>query len=215
MHSTTIVKLNFFQGTQPLAASTMEQQRAPNTVSIELPIDFSWGIGVWKFTWNALSALFLQPVLDFSGLLDLSIVLLLLERVGTSLQPFEHKLLPAIVTENGLFEIENDVAQTMVLGSPAIGLFGSLALLFSCFVNSSYSSTTSWLQRGSGTLLLYIILILFCLESILVLSILLIACQALYAEESGVLLLVLFLCWLASLVGSNYARQYLFQQMGD
>jgi hypothetical protein len=193
----------------------MEQQTGRNTVTIQLPLDFSCGNIIWKFLWNAVSVFFLEPVLDSSGLVDLSIALLLLERIGTSLQPLEQKVLPAIVTDSGLFETINELAHTVVLGSPAIGLLGSLALLFSCFVNSSFSSTPSWLHQGSGTLILYIILIIFCLESSLILSILLIACKTLHFDESGGLLLVLFLCCLTSLVGSNYARRYVVQQMGD
>jgi hypothetical protein len=218
-----VVILDYFQRLQPYrvwnnfepSGSTMEQQTGRNTVTIQLPLDFSWGNIIWNFLWNAVSAFFVEPVLDSSGLVDLSIALLLLERMGTSLQPLDQKILPAIVTDSGLFETINELAHTMVLGSPAIGLIGSLALLFSCFVNSSFSSTPPWLHQGSGTLILYIIFILFCLESSLILSILFIACQTLHFDESGGLLLVLFSCCLTSLVGSNYARRYLFQQMGD
>jgi hypothetical protein len=216
-----VVILDSFQRLQPYrvwnnsepSGSTMEQRTGRNTVTIQLPLDFSWGNKVWNFLWDAVSAFFLEPVLDSSGLVDLSIALLLLERIGTFLQPSEQKLLPAIVTDSSLFVTINELAHSVVLGSPAIGLLGSLALLFSCFANSSFSSTPSWLRQGSGNLILYIILILFCLESSLILSILLIACQTLHFDESGGLLLVLFLCCLTSLVGSNYARRYLFQHM--
>lgn len=199
-----------------------------NPTVIRLPLNLIWfdrTVGLLKDVVRIFSFLF-EPILDHKGLLDLSIGILVVERIGSSLLPLEEKFLPAIITStsgNDLFlEVIREheyLTNSMIFGSaPVVGLFGSIALIFSFMANSSINTSTlfpSWLNTHSGAIALYLIFILFCLEAFLIMAILAIACQNIYSDERSGLLIILLLFWAISLIGSNYARYHLYQQMGD
>jgi hypothetical protein len=180
---------------------------------------------------NGLHDSIFEPIMDPMILIDLSIALLILERVGANLQPYE----PRFLNESNMAVPPQQVANDKVdpstivtlLGSPLMALFGTLALVFSCMANSSYNSHSTLLADGlrmasqqRSAVLLYILLVLFCFESVLVLSILLVACHALTfpqyeAEEHITVLFLLTVAWVISLMSSNFLRYNLYQSIGD
>jgi hypothetical protein len=196
---------------------------------------------------SCLCLLFVEPIMDTSSLLDLSIGLLLLERVGSSLQPYETTLLTT--TEKMIYsESTNLQGNTLTseqlellqrhdqafhsfagpafafLGSPFC-LFLSLAAMFIVVANSSSNSAIFaplWfriLTHQSTTFVMYILIVLFVLESVLVVCILVLACHALlfpqYLEENMSILFVLSGLWTASLMASSLVRYNLHQSIGD
>jgi hypothetical protein len=165
-----------------------------------------------SFCQRSIQTIFLEPVLNTSGLLNLSILLLLLQRMVSSLS-FEQRLnfTDTVISDGSILRdpTNGSYSTSSIFESPfALGFFGSLALVVSCVAYQSGSAI-------SGPLITTIIVILFTFESALILAILMVACQSLYSEDSTSLLIALLLIWTMSLVGSNVSRYFLYSQMGD
>lgn len=176
-------------------------------------------------------SIFLEPIIDPMSLIDLSIALLVTERVVASLQSYETKFL----TDNLILKNYQQSGGTdegaswnigVVFESPVVGLLGILALS-SCILKSSHrldSTLTPLWERmppsQSSAILLYLLLALFCFECGLVISIFLLACHALTFPEYATgeyitTLLFLSVAWLISLIGSHFLRYNLYQSLGD
>jgi hypothetical protein len=101
---------------------------------------------------NGLHDSIFEPIMDPMILIDLSIALLILYRVGANLQPYE----PRFLNESSMAvppqQVVNDKVDpstiVTVLGSPLMALFGTLALVFSCMANSSYNIHSTLLADG-------------------------------------------------------------------
>jgi hypothetical protein len=213
-----------------------------NGTSIRIPINSLWldrprdFVGdAWQLTKDAVGCITLlfEPIMDRTSLVDLSIGLLILEHIGSRLQPFEVQSLNDKMTAQQPLQHVADMGErhdalwtSDIFGSPAIAIFGTLALLFSCLANSSYDSrllAPVWLRmvmpHQSSAVLLYVLLILFCLESVILLSIILLAFHALtfpqYIEEDLAILFIMTGVWICSLFGSTLMRHFLYYSMGD
>jgi hypothetical protein len=224
----------------PAETTTTTVQILVDTSWIELPYYFVRDLWRWsKATMGCYLTFFLfEPIMDPTSLIDLSIGLILLERVGANLQPHEEV---RILTEKMILEHvqhrqtvemmeveEQAVLYTLglLLGSPIMTLFASTVLIFSFVVaNSNYNSSLLaplWFRiftRQRSTTIMYILLALFCLESILILAILLLACHALvfpqYLEEHIAVLFTLTGVWILSLMASSVVRYNLYQSIGN
>jgi Na+/alanine symporter len=197
---------------------------------------------LWRWTKDAMGCmtLFFEPIMDPTSLIDLSIALLVLERVGANyLQPYERRLFlnessslavpPQQVANDD--KVDPSTIAAAMLGSPTLMvlLFGTLAFSWMA-ANSSYNNHSTMMLLDEGlrmasqqrsAVLLYIMLVLFCFESILVLSLLVTACHALSfpqygaAEEHITVLFLLTVAWVISLTASNFLRYNLYQSIGD
>ena len=208
------------------------------TIRIPINPSISGVLGdVWQCTKDAM-AFFLEPLMDTSSLIDLSIALLLLECVGAYLQPYEstmcHEELLLLQRAGQLQQsttTEDATTLATLLGSPAIALCGTFTLLLSLMITSSLEGPSSFLapiwnrisflEEYSSTFLMYLLLIMFCVESILILSIMTVACHALLipqqggAEEHLAMLMFLTTVWVVNLIISSFLRFSLYQSIGD
>jgi hypothetical protein len=211
------------------------------TTTVQIRLDTSWierpyyyVRDLWRWSKATmgccLTVLLFEPIMDPTSLIDLSIGLMLLERI----QPYEEVriLSEKIILQQGqhrqTVEVEEQVVLYilgLLLGSPIMTLFASTVLIFSfVLANSNYHSSLLaplWFRaftRQRSTSVMYMLLALFCLESILILAILLLACHALafpqYLEEHIAVLFTLTGAWILSLMASSVVRYNLYQIIG-
>ena len=248
-------------------------------------------------TWNLMVVLLTEPILDQSGLFDLSICLLILEHIGsvtigsssfqllpqqqqppssffaflfdatfmgtaattfnnpnnancraTGSDDFEKRVLQQQSSsssqssisfdDSGIWSVSSSVDDGSTTTSPTtsiagsiltyspFGLFIALTAMFAVVVSNSNSNSTIFapiwfrmMTRQTTASIMYLLLILFCFESILVLGILILACHTLlfpqYVEENLSLLFVLSGLWTTSLMASSIVRYNLYQSIGD
>lgn len=215
--------------------------------------------------------LFFEPFMDPASLIDLSIGLLLLERVGISLEPppeaklltekmIMQEIVDAVATATSATSSAQTAGETAataaaatlaqqysqtigattttgaaaaaslnwyltIVGSPLIALCASLLLVYSCLSNYTYHTSglvPFWLRvvaHHRSVIIIYVLVILFCIESILIVSILLLACHAItfpqHFEENMTILLILSGFLMASLTTSNVVRYSLYHSIGD
>ena len=192
-----------------------------------------------------MAMLWLEPIMDSNSLIELSIVLLLIERVIGSIPRLDPKILamersthastPPLgggSTDGSWFHVGG-----ALLGSPFITVLGGFAMLLSCLANNAPYETRlfgpNWwrslflprhesLMVGSAAAspgLLYFLLLLFCLEGMLLLSITMLGCHALtfpeWIEEDVKIVTSLMGVWLISLLASSSVRCCLYYSMGD
>lgn len=205
---------------------------------VRIPVNVSFYgfiLDIWQLTKNLTTCLF-EPMMDPTSLIDLSIALLVLERVGANLQPYEPRFVnkeSGVIGPLPLQQVQGKIDDSFLsivnfLGSPCMAVFGTLALVFSCMANSSYNVHSTLLAEGlrmashtSSVFLLYMLLILFCFETMLVLFIMLVAFHALTVSQNGgaeehiTVLFLLTVAWIFSLTASNFLRYSLYQRMGD
>jgi hypothetical protein len=162
------------------------------------------------------------PIMDEWSLTTFCISLLFVERVLGSCLELEPILLQIHAMELKETPDRHLVVDSTPLISPLIAVVVALALLLSCAANSSSNSlllTPHWLRLLSSQhtmVIIYTLLGLFCLESLLVASILLLASHALVFPEAATAVNNLFLLvgvWLGSLIGSHFLRRYLYRSL--
>ena len=221
-----------------MAAVGAMPRRQPRTIRI--PLNSSIWLdrprSAWEWTYEFLCFL-VEPILDPASLIELSIGLLLLERIGARLQRYEAELFDSTVQaaassrqQQAALEETTAIPGSFsgILGSPLIAIFGTFALVFSCMANSSYNVHSTLMapsiqrvaSQQSSAVLLYLLLIFFCFESMLAISMMLVACHALtfpeFATEEHInMLFLLAVAWITSLAVSSFTRHSLYQSMGD
>ena len=221
------------QATEELIPTEVAIQIPINSLWLEVPMDaIASFLEVTGDLLNEMALLWIEPIFDDKGLLNLSIGLLVMERVGSSLQRYESKWMDEVSTNTqisgetmsseSLFWLDtwswNDL-----LSPPGVALFGTLAVVFTCVANASHDIQMMipiCLRMYDGSVMfIYILLLLFCLESIMMLAILVFACHALtfwqWMEEDLTILAVLIPTWLLSIMTSSLMRFFLYFSIGD
>lgn len=177
----------------------------------------------WETTKDFLCSLpsLLCPIMDDWSLTTFCISLLFVERVLESCLELVPMLLQSHMMELNETPDRHLMADSTPLISPLIAMVGALAV---CVANSSSNSlllTPHWLRLLTSqhtVVILYTLLGLFCLESLLVASILLLASHALMFPEAAATVNNLFLLvgvWLGSLIGSHFLRRHLYRSLGS
>jgi hypothetical protein len=170
---------------------------------------------LWSSTKEVLSGmamLWIQPIMDPKSLIDLSIGLLLMERVSANIQRYDPKMAMeranASPSSFGGFAdgapgtgtgMDSLFPGGILLGSPFIAVLGGVALALSCLSNAPYDTrifASTWLRAllprqnnlldgggASSAGLLYLLLLLFCFESMLMVSILMFGYHAITFPE--------------------------------
>lgn len=120
----------------------------------------------------------------------------------------------------------------ILFGSPFVAVLGGFALALSFIANAPYETrmfAPRWLRAlfprqnlvggYSSTILMYLLLFLFCLEGMLMMSILMFGCHAItfpeWIEEDVKILTSLMGVWFTSLLTSSFVRCYLYYSIGD
>jgi hypothetical protein len=177
----------------------------------------------WEITKDALYSLspLLYPIMDEWSLTTFCISLLFVEQLLGSFLELAPLLLQIHSVELKETPDRHVIVDSTPLISPLIALVGALAL---CIANSSSNSllwTPHWLRLLTSqhtVVILYTLLALFCLESLLVASIFILASHALMFPEAASAVNNLFLLvgvWLGSLIGSHFLRMRLYRSLGS
>lgn len=202
-----------------------------NSLMLDAPL--SWLEYLWNSAKEVLSSmvlLWIEPILDSKSLLDLSIGLLLLERVGANIQRYEPKIILNQAAHSPP-NMEASIPGGILFGTPFIAILGSFALVISCLSNAPHDTrlfAPTWLRMllprhrpagSSSTVLVYMLLFLFCLESMLMISILMFGCHAItfpeWLEGDIKILTSLMGAWLVSILASSFVRYFLYYSIGD
>lgn len=198
---------------------------------------------IWSSTKDLLRnivSVWIEPIMDRRSLINLSIGVLLLEHVSVHIQRYDPKttteriILPSPTDRDtgSLDEHDSLLSGGLVFGSPFMAVLGGFALVLSCLANAPHDASffaPAWFRvilpphhHGSGissALLLYVLLLMFCLESILMISILMFGCHAItfpeWLEHDVKILISLMGTWLTSLLASSFLRYYLYYSIGD
>lgn len=174
----------------------------------------------WETTEDVLYSLpsVLCPIMDEWSLTTFCISLLFVERILGSCLELVPVLLQIHTMELKETPDHHLIVDSTPLISPLIAMVGALTL---CVANSSSNSlllTPLLMTSQHNVVILYTLLGLFCLESLLVASILLLASHALMFPEVATTVNNLFLLvgvWLGSLIGSHFLRRHLYQSLGS
>ena len=215
-------------------SENVEYGRQPMTITLRVP---SWLVdnvlGFLRLGWEFIKetatclSFLMVPIMDEMSLVSFSISLLLLEKLCGSCLSMEPTLVQIQMQQATRREIVHrsvvaDSSQFLI--PPLFGLLGTLALVMACVANSSSNAlllTPHWfrlLTSQHTVYVIYTLLGLFCLESILVLSILLLAGHALIFPDAATSIQNLFLLfgvWLGSLTGSHFLRRHLYRSLGS
>jgi hypothetical protein len=176
----------------------------------------------WETTKDVIFSLssLLCPIMDEWSLTTFCISLLFVERVlGSCLE-----LVPMLLEIHAMELKETPDRHLIMDSTPLISLIAIVGALALCVANSSSNSlllTPHWLRLLTSqhtVVILYTLLGLFCLESLLVASIFLLASHALMFPEAAASVNNLFLLvgvWLGSLIGSHFLRRHLYRSLGS
>ena len=227
-----------------------ENEEGPRRIRIPvsalvLDAPLNWINCVWTSMKEVLSSmvlLWIEPIVDSKSLIDLSIGMLLLERVSAKIKRYEPKTMmehSAVRNSSGSGGNSGSSpgAQAsfpggILFGAPFIAVLGSFALVLSCLSHAQNDTrlfAPTWVRmllprhqrRGStsSTMFTYLLMLLFCLESLLMISILMFGCHAItfpeWIEEDVKILTSLMGAWLTSLLASSFVRYYLYYSIGD
>lgn len=194
---------------------------------------------VWNNVKEVLTSMVLvwiQPIMDSKSLMDLSIGMLLMQRVGANIQRYGTKTMIERVhaRDSGSWDHgDSKVSSGVLYGSPFVAVLGGLALVLSCVANSPPEVrrlAPFWIRiflprhhyHGGGSSsasLMYLLLVLFGIESSLMVCILMFGCHAVlfpdWLDEDLQILTFLICAWLASLLASSIVRYHLYYSIGD
>lgn len=184
---------------------------------------------------TSMISLWIQPIMDSKSLMDLSIGMLLMQRVGANIQRYQPKVMIERVhaRDSGSWESGDSLlSSAIVYGSSFLAVLGGMTLLLSCVASSPQNVrrlAPIWIQiflprhrHGGGSssaTMMYFLLILFGVESLLMVSILMFGCHAVtfpeWMEQDLQVLTFLVCAWLTSLLASSFVRYHLYYSIGD
>ncbi len=220
-----------------------------NSLLLDAPInsiEYVWSST--KDVLRSMALLWSEPILDSKSLLDLSIGILLLDHISANIQRYKPKMTtedayaytntnmnasPAMGSDTkSLDGMDSLLSGDILFGSRFIAVLGGFALALSCLAHVPQEPrffAPRWFlfslprhrHRGgpSSAHLMYFLLLLFCLESMLIVSILMFGIHAItfpeQLEEDVKILTSLMVAWFTSLLASSFVRYYLYYSIGD
>lgn len=216
-----------------------------NDTTFQIPVDsflLDAPMAFLKNVWNAVMEvltnmvlLWIEPIMDSKSLIDLSIGMLLMQRVGSNIQRYDPKaMLERVHTRDSASWESGDslLSSGVLFGSPFAAVLLGIVLVLSCQANSREDVrrlAPIWIRlflpryrHGGGSssaALMYLLLFLFGIESLLMVSILIFGCHAItfleWLEEDLQILTYLVCAWLTTLLASSFVRYHLYYSIGD